>query len=103
MTAEEWADAMATFYPRSERGVFFPSSMWPGDWPPEVRHNFAAVLLHGHEGGFTHEDVMQLKRCADNAERYASNNMWHQEDHDAHEHARTVIARLEKLLPPEEE
>ena len=48
--------------------------------------------------GFTWEDVRQLKRCADNAERYASEKLWDEDDHRAHEHTRTVIKRIEARL-----
>lgn len=50
---------------------------------------------------FTREDVEQLKLCVDNAERWASTRMFEPRDHEAHRHARTVIARIEALLPPE--
>ncbi len=47
---------------------------------------------------FDYIDVYWLKRCADNAERWASSRMSDPDDHMAHTHVRELAHVLERHL-----
>ena len=47
---------------------------------------------------FYQREITALKRCIDNAERWASSRIWDESDHKAHELSRKTVAKIEALV-----